>query len=81
MKLRKEGSFLKIRQMSGSLQKLFSGGSRPLGTKATRKSVKGKLALGSSAISSPSKGVECSQVARKLHAGDRVFTAWQDIGD
>ncbi len=54
MKLRKEGSFLKIRQMSGSLQKLFSGGSRPLGTKATRKSVKGKLALGSSAISSPS---------------------------
>ncbi len=79
MKLRKEGSFLKIRQMSGSLQKPFSGGLRPMGMKATRKSVKGKLALGSSAISSPGYGV--LQVSRKGKAGYHGFTTLQDIGD
>ncbi len=76
IKLRTERSFLKIRLMSGSLQKPFSEGSRPLGTKATRKSVKGKLVL--QRFHLPAKGCSKSQVARKRQAGDRGL---QDIGD
>ncbi len=44
MKLMREESFQKNKQMLGCLQKNISGGSRPLGTKCNQEKCQGKLA-------------------------------------